>query len=113
MNTCKAQSTTHLWRTRNPTGKDIIGLLIEKYQTPARWQKAVQHLAERGELDNSPKDIGVLLKEVSLDVKKECEDEIKQALFDHAWKNISRGIVAGLPDWYKQELAKSAFEKEN
>jgi len=101
------------WRTRNPTGKDIVGMLIESYRTPARWQKAVQHLAERGELDNSPKDIGALLKEVSLDVKKECEEEIKQSLFDHAWKNIARGIVAGLPDWYKQELAKSVFEKEN
>lgn len=98
------------WRKNNPTGKDIVQQLIEKYRTPARWQKAVQHLRESGDYDGSPKDIGNLIKEVGQDVLRECEGEIKDHLFEHFWKQINRGITSGLPEWYKQELARSVFE---
>lgn len=40
---------------------------------------------------------------------KEHQDEIKQALFDGAWKYIVRGISAGFPEFYKERLAESAF----
>jgi len=98
------------WRAKKPTNADITDQLIDRYRTPARWQKAIQHLAENGLLDGSPRDIGPLMLEVPKDVQKECEDEIKQALFDHFWPKIRRGITAGAPEWYKQELAKRAFE---
>lgn len=98
------------WRKNNPTGKDIAQQLIEKYRTPARWQKAVQHLRESGDYDGSPRDIGNLMREVGQDVMRECEGEIKDILFEHYWKQIQRGITVGLPEWYKQELAQSAFE---
>jgi len=98
------------WKERNPTGKDINILLTEKYRSEARWQKAVMHLRESGILDGSPKDIGPLMREVPADVLKECEAEIKEALFKHFWPNIARGVTRGLPEWYKDELAKSAFE---
>ena len=84
--------------------------MIERYRTPARWQKSVQHLRENGTLDGSPRDIGPLMKEVGQDVLRECEDEIKDYLFDHYWKQIQRGITAGLPEWWKQELAQSSFD---
>ena len=100
------------WKERNPTGKDINILLTEKYRSEARWQKAILHLNEAGLLDHSPKDIGLLVREVPADVLKECEEEIKEALFKHFWPNISRGVVRGLPEWYKNELAKSAFEEK-
>jgi hypothetical protein len=101
------------WRKNNPTGKDVAQILIDQYRTPARWGKAIQHLREAGQLDESPRDIGALMKEVAVDTRRECEDEIKQMLFDHYWKQIQRGITAGLPEWYKQELAKTAFEVTN
>ena len=41
------------WRVANPTQKDITQAIIETYRNEARWRKAVQHLRERGELDNS------------------------------------------------------------
>jgi hypothetical protein len=100
------------WRKSNPTQSDIVEQLVERYKTPARWQKAAQHLAEDGRLDGSPRDIGPLMVEVPEDVKKECEDEIKELLFAHFWPKVRRGITAGLADWYKQELAKRAFEGE-
>jgi hypothetical protein len=98
------------WRTSNPTNADIVTLLISEYGTPARYQKAVQHLRENGTLDYSLKDIGGLIKEVSADVEKECKEEIKEKLYNAFWEHIQRGVVSGVPQWYKDELAKSAFE---
>lgn len=95
---------TKSWKEANPNKGDVVQELINAYKTEARWRKAVQHLEERGELTNSPKDIGPLLKEVSQDVLKEEEEEIKNALFKLCWPKISRGIGSGLPDWYKSLL---------
>lgn len=98
------------WRRMNPTQSDITAMLTGKYRTPARWQKAVQHLREAGELDQSPRDIGPLMREVGVDVLKEEQDAIKDALFKHFWPKIQRGITAGLPEWYKEELLKEGLK---
>lgn len=98
------------WKKSNPNNRDIEAILIGEYRSNARWQKSVQHLQEKGLLDGSPKDIGALMKEVSSDTLKECEEEIKEKLFKHFWSKISRGIVSGIPEWYKEELAKKSFE---
>jgi len=98
------------WKRTNPNNRDLETILIEEYRTPARWQKAVQHLKEKELISGSPKDIGVLMKEVSEDVRKECEEEIKEKLFKHFWPKISRGVTRNLPEWYKEELAKTSFE---
>lgn len=92
------------YKSRNPNRTDVVEALIEKYRTPARWQKAVQHLGEEGSLDGSPKDIGSLMREVSQDVDAECADEIKDALWAHFRKQILRGVTTGLPEWYKRKL---------
>lgn len=99
------------WRVANPTRGDVIDQVIEKLRGPARWNKAIQHMAEDGRLTNSPQDIGPLLKETQADLKTECEAEIKTALFAWAWPQISRRSVAGLPDWYKARLLERQFEK--
>jgi hypothetical protein len=98
------------WKKSNPGRKDVIALLVETYKTPQRWNKAVQHLREQGQLEDSPRDIGKLFKEVPKDILEECGEEIKEALFKHFWKDISRGITAGLAEFYKDKLAKEAFE---
>ena len=98
------------WKKSNPSQGDIEVLLINEYRNSVRWQKAVQHLKERGELVGSPEDIGKLMREVPTDILKECEDEIKEKLFKHFWSKISRGVTRGLPEWYKDTLAKQAFE---
>ena len=97
------------WRERNPTGGDVIQGLITKLRTPARWEKAIQHLKEAGVLEVSPRDIGPLIKEVHMDVLSEQEDMIKKQLFAYAWNRISKGITAGLAEWYKERLAEKQF----
>ena len=98
------------WKKSNPGTKDILGDLITIYRHKNRWEKAIQHLRDAGELEESPRDIGALIREVPADVLKECEDEIKDKLFAHFWPKIRRGITAGLPEWYKEQLAAQAFE---
>lgn len=98
------------FKTANPGKADIIDSIIQSYGTPARWQKAVQHLRERGTIEDSPRDIGNLIKEAPEDVLKECADDIRDALMKWAWPQIRRGITHGLPEWYKQLLLDKQFE---
>lgn len=99
-----------VWAGANPGGEDFIQLLIYQYRTPARWNKAIQHLQEAGVLKHCPSDIPLLMKETASDVFKECEEEIKQKLFAYAWPKISRGVIKGLPEFYKETLLSSQFE---
>jgi hypothetical protein len=97
------------WKERNPAGKDLVLSLTLKYKTEARWQKAIMHLREAGQLEGSPRDIGLLIHEIPTDILKEEEEAIKESLFKHFWPQIQRGVTRGLPEWYKEMLAKSAF----
>ena len=97
------------WKKTSPKNGDVLNQLCAAYKAEGRWAKAVQHLAEIGDLDGSPRDIGPLIKEIQADTHKECEDEIKEALFKWAWPHIQRSCVAGVPEWYKQRLLESQF----
>lgn len=98
------------WKAENPNAGDIVDRLIETYHSQARWMKGVQHLREAGVLEESPRDIGALFKEIPEDIKKECEAEIKEALFAWAWPRMQRGVMAGFPQWYKEQLLAKQFE---
>lgn len=99
------------WRLDNPGRSDILDGLIATYTSQARWMKAVQHLRERGELEESPRDIGKLMIEVPTDIEGECREEISAALYAWAWPKIRRAVSRGLPEWYKNELLKKQFEE--
>lgn len=98
------------WKQDNPGRADILESLIATYGTQARWLKAVQHLREKGQIEDSPRDIGKLMVEVATDIEKECRDEIAAALYAWAWPKVRRSVAAGLPDWWKDELLKKSFE---
>jgi hypothetical protein len=100
------------WKERNPSGVDIVGILEASLRTPARWEKAVQHLMERGELQQAPQDIGPLMKEVTQDVLAEEAEYIKEQLFKWAWPKLARGVGRGLPQWYKDKLMEAQFSEE-
>lgn len=106
------EAHTGAWKAANQTPNDILAMLGAKYGVQARWQKAVQHLQEAGKITDSPRDIGLLMHEIPDDVKKECEAEIRDQLFDFAWPHISRMITRGVPSWYKDRLLRQQFEKE-
>lgn len=100
------------WKQRNPHRKDIVAQIINDFGGPARWEKAVQHLRDAGELENAPQDIGKLMKELGTDLKTEQEEAIKATLFKFFWPTIQRGISKGFPEWYKNRLLESQFDAE-
>jgi hypothetical protein len=100
------------WKASNPGKADIVQALIETLRTPARWNKAIQHLREQGLIDDSPKDIGLLFKEVHADIRKECVEIISEKLVEWAMPNILRGVCAGLPEWYKDKLVERQFDDQ-
>lgn len=96
------------WKAQNPTRGDVVEFLIDRYRSEARWAKAVQHLQEDGLLEHSPRDIGRLVAEVPVDIAAEDIEAIKEELFKWAWPTIRRGVVRGLPEWYKNQLVEYA-----
>lgn len=101
------------WGEANPNRGDVIDKLVQELATEARWQKAVQHLKDNGQLLGEPKDIGLLIREVEADVLKEEGEYVKDRLLQYAWKQIARGITRGLPQWYKEQLAANAFSQSD
>lgn len=92
------------WSKENPTDKAKIG---EMFKTDARWNKAIQYLRDSGQLTDTVKDIGPLIKRIQQDVTEEGLDEIKDALWRIFKDDVLRATINGFPAWYKNKLAES------
>ncbi len=104
---------TNDWKKANPGRNDLIQALGMEYRSEARWEKAIIHLKERGELEDSPTDIGKLLKEVHKDLDTEARDEIAEKIMASIMPKIKRASTAGLPEWYKEKLIEEQFKGED
>lgn len=96
------------WKKIKHTEK-IDVQIIAKYNNINRWRKTYEHLRDSGLILHEMKDIKLLIPEVAADIKKECEEEIKEALWNYYIKEFNRGWVSGLPEWYKQLLAERSI----
>jgi hypothetical protein len=94
-------------------GKGKFDVLKEQFKTEARWNKAIQHLKENGELTGTPKDIGALLKEVRVDIETEEKENIKEMLYSVFKEDILKYSVHGLAQFYKEKLVKGEINSEN
>lgn len=99
------------WKKENPAPKDILSQLGDKFRSPARWEKALQHIRDAGLITDSPKDIALLVNEVPKDILEECREEIVDDLMKWAWPHVRRQTVGGLAEWYKQRLLERSFEQ--
>lgn len=88
------------------SGKHKTAVLFDRYKTEERWAKAVQFMRDNGDLLGEPKDIGGIMKRVNQDVEEECMQEIKDALWDIYRKDFIKNSTHGLPQWYKEQIAK-------
>lgn len=91
------------WKVENES-KSRWGLFIDGYKTEARWLKSVQHLQDKNELDNSPKDIGKLIEEIKNDIISEEKEIIKDFLWKEYSGELLRKATNGFPEWYKRYL---------
>lgn len=92
------------WPKNNPGNMER---LAAAFRTEARWHKAIQHLRDNGELEDSPRDIGKLFAELNRDFEEECREEVKEALWKLFRKDIMRIITRGFPEWYKEQLVRN------
>ena len=93
------------------TSKGKLDLFIESFRTEARWDKTIQHLKENDELENEPKDIAKLMREIDKDIKEEELECIKDTLLKIYLPDIQRKAKAGLAEYYKKMLLDKAFKE--
>lgn len=91
-------------RNKGNKRDDILEKIEEMYKTKPRWEKAISHLRDDGELDYKMTDIPRLLSEIKNDVFEECEEEIKSILLDFFRFKIERSLTKGFPEFYKEYL---------
>lgn len=93
------------------TGKGRWEVYKSQFCNKARWYKAVQHLRDKGELQEDPNDIGKLLKEINMDIEAEEKDSVKEWLWNEFGKQVFKSASAGFPQWYKEYLINNIKEK--
>jgi hypothetical protein len=91
------------------TGKGKWETFCEGYRTEPRWHKTIQHLRDSGDLENSPRDIGKLIKEIQRDIIEEEKPAIMEFLFKEFGGELLRKAIGGFPEWYKQQLLERSF----
>lgn len=96
----------HSKNSEYTSGKSKTEEHMLSYKTEARWLKAVQHLRDDGKLEGTPKDIGILLKELNDDFELEEKEAIKDFLYSTYRKDYIRAMSRGFPEWYKDQLLK-------
>ena len=97
------------WKINNP--KESLADYIKGFRNENRWRKAILHLRDKGLLTTSPKDIGMLLKEIQEDILTEETENIKNYLFKTFKDDILRNSIQGFPEWYKEELLKNVKDE--
>jgi len=100
------------WKADNPNLGDVIDRIVATLRSEVRWNKSIARLTEAGKLEHSPKDIGILIKEIQHDVQAEETDFIQQKLLEYALPRIVRASSGGFPEYYKKLLLESAFEEK-
>jgi len=96
------------WKSRSP--KNSLQDFFDSFCNENRWKKAILHLKEKGELEQSPRDIGRLIIEIQKDIKSEEVDNIKDFLYKHFIGDITRRAIRGFPEMYKELLVKENVE---
>lgn len=100
------------WKQEN-TGKGKWEVFCEGFRTEARWLKAIQATRDNGELTESPKDIGGLIRKIHFDICEEEKENIKEFLWEQFKGDILRKSIAGFPEWYKElVLTNLTYKKE-
>lgn len=99
------------WKSAN-TSKGKWEIYKSQFCNTARWLKAIHFLRDCGQLEQSPKDIGKLIKRIQDDINEEEKANIQEWLFNEFGSHIGREAVKGFPQWYKEYLLQKALHNE-
>lgn len=90
--------------------EETVREAFRQFCTEARWDKAIQHLAEDGIIVGSNSDIGPLIKEIHRDVLEEEGEYVKEMLWSLYRKRFLSAVVDGFPRYYQDKLIERARE---
>lgn len=113
-----AKYVTEKFKERHSKNQDYLPrsdkwqAYMESLRTDARWQKAVWRRRDAGQLLAEPKDIGPIIKDIQADTLEEHKDEAKEILWGLYGGELTRKVVAGFPEWYKEKLALGEVSSE-
>lgn len=96
----------------HPSKSNRMESFLQGFKTEARWQKAYQHLNDKGVLTHSPADIGKLLKEIQDDLVTEEESFIREEAYKFVIRQVLKTAVEGAPEWYKAKLVERQFNAQ-
>jgi hypothetical protein len=97
------------WKSQTGAKATVMEQIIGKFKTTARWDKAIIHLREKGLIEDSPRDIPALMREVTEDVFREEGAAIAAMLLEFYRRDIGKGIANGLPEYWKAQLLAKQF----
>lgn len=100
------------WKADNPNLGDVVDRIVATLRSEVRWNKSIARMKEAGKLEGSPRDIGILIREIQDDIRAEEIDFIQQKLLEYALPRIVRASTGGFPEHYKKLLLESAFEEK-
>lgn len=92
------------WGKTSPAKVDVLEEIISSLNNEAIWKKAVQHMRDDGKIAGKVTDIGPLMRELSVDIKKETTDFVAKKLTEWAMPKVIRAVSNGFPQWYKKIL---------
>jgi hypothetical protein len=87
---------------------NVLEDYLSSFATEPFWFKQIQHLRDEGKLEFTPRDIGILMKEMHKDIEEEAGWEIKEWLYAHFIKQIKRRAGHGFPEFYKRWLIENS-----
>lgn len=85
---------------------------LKGFQSPARWDKAIDKLRDSNALGGTASDIGIIVKEIGNDLFTEEEATIKQSLFGLYKKEILRYATRGFAEHYFKIIGQQAPKVE-
>ena len=87
---------------------DSIYDVFDEYRTTGRWNKIIQQGKEQGLLKNYMGDMPILIGLLVKDVGTEDKETIKEKLWEHAVKKMSKKLSEGLPQYYEKYLSEQS-----
>lgn len=89
------------WKGKKGSPTDMV---VSRFKTTARWEKAVLHANEEGKLEWSMRDMRTLLDEIERDIEEEVKPMAVDMLWDTIEHQIRKGLSSGFAEWWKQKL---------
>lgn len=86
-----------------------ITKITTEFLTEARFNKAVQHLADEGTLNYEMKDLKVLIPEFYKDLLDEEKDEIIKLAMEDFWRHLKKKCDVFVVNSWKDHLIKKQF----